>query len=128
MSKLINPQETIQVIQQNDFRFQKRFGQNFLIDENVLSNIITSSEITKDDCVLEIGPGIGTMTQALCEAARHVVTVEIDSNLIPILQNTLKTYDNVTIIHSDVLKLDLNDVIQKYNDGKPVKVVANLPY
>ena len=128
MSKLINPQETIQVIQQNDFRFQKRFGQNFLIDENVLSNIITSSEITKDDCVLEIGPGIGTMTQALCEAARHVVTVEIDSNLIPILQNTLKAYDNVTIIHSDVLKLDLNDVIQKYNDGKPVKVVANLPY
>lgn len=128
MSKLINPQETIQVIQQNDFRFQKRFGQNFLIDENVLSNIITSSEITKDDCVLEIGPGIGTMTQALCEAARHVVTVEIDSNLIPILQNTLKTYDNVTIIHSDVLKLDLNDVIQKYNDGKPVEVVANLPY
>ena len=128
MSKLINPQETIQVIQQNDFRFQKRFGQNFLIDENVLSNIITSSEITKDDCVLEIGPGIGTMTQALCEAARHVVTVEIDSNLIPILQDTLKAYDNVTIIHSDVLKLDLNDVIQKYNDGKPVKVVANLPY
>ena len=128
MSKLINPQQTIQVIQQNDFRFQKRFGQNFLIDENVLSNIITSSEITKDDCVLEIGPGIGTMTQALCEAARHVVTVEIDSNLIPILQNTLKAYDNVTIIHSDVLKLDLNDVIQKYNDGKPVKVVANLPY
>ena len=128
MSKLINPQETIQVIQQNDFRFQKRFGQNFLIDENVLSNIITSSEISKDDCVLEIGPGIGTMTQALCEAARHVVTVEIDSNLIPILQNTLKAYDNVTIIHSDVLKLDLNDVIQKYNDGKPVKVVANLPY
>jgi 16S rRNA (adenine1518-N6/adenine1519-N6)-dimethyltransferase len=128
MSKLINPQETIQVIQQNDFRFQKRFGQNFLIDENVLSNIITSSEITRDDCVLEIGPGIGTMTQALCEAARHVVTVEIDSNLIPILQNTLKAYDNVTIIHSDVLKLDLNDVIQKYNDGKPVKVVANLPY
>lgn len=128
MSKLINPQETIQVIQQNDFRFQKRFGQNFLIDENVLNNIIKSSEITKDDCVLEIGPGIGTMTQALCEAARHVVTVEIDANLIPILQNTLKDYDNVTIIHSDVLKLDLNEIIKSYNDGKPVKVVANLPY
>ncbi|SFG72153.1 16S rRNA (adenine(1518)-N(6)/adenine(1519)-N(6))-dimethyltransferase RsmA [Oribacterium sp. WCC10] len=128
MSKLINPQETIRIIQKNDFKFQKRFGQNFLIDEGVLLNIITSSEITKSDCVLEIGPGIGTMTQALAEAAGHVIAVEIDANLIPILNETLKDYTNVTIIHSDVLKLDLNDIINTYNDGKPIKVVANLPY
>jgi len=128
MSKLINPQETIKVIQKNDFKFQKRFGQNFLIDENVLSNIITSSNITKDDCVLEIGPGIGTMTQALADAAGHVVAVEIDANLIPILNETLKDYSNVSVIHSDVLKLDLNDIILNYNSGNPIKVVANLPY
>ncbi|OON88243.1 16S rRNA (adenine(1518)-N(6)/adenine(1519)-N(6))-dimethyltransferase [Oribacterium sp. C9] len=128
MSKLINPQETIKVIQSNDFKFQKRFGQNFLIDESVLSNIITSSDITKEDCVLEIGPGIGTMTQALAEAAGHVIAVEIDANLIPILHETLKDYSNVTIIHSDVLKLDLNELIKTYNNGKPIKVVANLPY
>ena len=108
MNKLINPQETIKIIQKNDFRFQKRFGQNFLIDENVLQNIIRSSEITKDDCVLEIGPGIGTMTQALAEAAGHVVAVEIDANLIPILHETLQAYDNVSIIHNDVLKLDVH--------------------
>lgn len=128
MSKLINPQETIKIIQNNDFKFQKRFGQNFLIDENVLSNIITSSEISKDDCVLEIGPGIGTMTQALAESAGHVIAVEIDSNLIPILHETLKSYSNVTVIHSDVLKLDINDIINTYNNGNPIKVVANLPY
>lgn len=128
MSKLINPQETIKIIQNNDFKFQKRFGQNFLIDENVLSNIISSSNITKDDCVLEIGPGIGTMTQALAEAAGHLIAVEIDANLIPILNETLKEYSNVTIIHSDVLKLDLNDIISTYNGGRPIKVVANLPY
>ncbi len=128
MNKLISPQETINIIKKNDFRFQKRFGQNFLIDANVLQNIITSSEITKEDCVLEIGPGIGTMTQALAEAAGHVVAVEIDQNLIPILQETLRDYSNVTIIHADVLKLDLNEVIMTYNSGKPVKVVANLPY
>ncbi len=128
MNKLINPQETIRIIQQNDFRFQKRFGQNFLIDEGVLRNIITSSEITKDDCVLEIGPGIGTMTQALAEAAGQVVAVEIDGNLIPILHETLKDHANVSIIHNDVLKLDLHELIHTYNHGKPVKVVANLPY
>ena len=128
MNKLITPQETIKIIQKNDFRFQKRFGQNFLIDENVLQNIIRSSEITKDDCVLEIGPGIGTMTQALAEAAGHVVAVEIDANLIPILHETLQAYDNVSIIHNDVLKLDLHEVIATYNHGNPVKVVANLPY
>lgn len=128
MSKLINPQETIKIIQKNDFRFQKRFGQNFLIDASVLENIIRSSEITKDDCVLEIGPGIGTMTQALAEAAGQVVAVEIDANLIPILHETLKDYANVSILHNDVLKLDLHKVIDTYNHGKPVKVVANLPY
>lgn len=128
MSKLINPQETIKIIQKNDFRFQKRFGQNFLIDASVLENIIRSSEITKDDCVLEIGPGIGTMTQALAEAAGQVVAVEIDANLIPILHETLKDYANVSILHNDVLKLDLHEVIDTYNHGKPVKVVANLPY
>ncbi len=128
MNKLINPQETIRIIQKNNFHFQKRFGQNFLIDENVLKNIISSSEITKEDCVLEIGPGIGTMTQALCEAAGHVITVEVDENLIPILKETLADYDNVTIINNDVLKLDLPKLIQEHNDGKPIKVVANLPY
>lgn len=128
MNKLINPQETIRIIQKNNFHFQKRFGQNFLIDENVLRNIIVSSEITKEDCVLEIGPGIGTMTQALCDAARHVVTVEIDGSLIPILRETLADYDNVTILNDDVLKLDLPKLIGEQNDGKPVKVVANLPY
>lgn len=128
MNKLINPQETIRIIQKNDFRFQKRFGQNFLIDEGVLQNIIRSSEITKDDCVLEIGPGIGTMTQALAEAAGHVVAVEIDANLIPILHETLHDHANVSIIHNDVLKLDLHELIETYNHGNPVKVVANLPY
>ena len=128
MNKLINPQETIRIIQKNDFRFQKRFGQNFLIDEGVLQNIIRSSEITKDDCVLEIGPGIGTMTQALAEAAGHVVAVEIDANLIPILHETLHDHANVSIIHNDVLKLDLHQLIETYNHGNPVKVVANLPY
>lgn len=128
MNKLIHPQETIRIIQKNNFHFQKRFGQNFLIDENVLRNIITSSEITREDCVLEIGPGIGTMTQALCEAAGQVIAVEVDSNLIPILEETLEPYDNVTVINNDVLKLDLTKLIQEYNDGKPVKVVANLPY
>lgn len=128
MNKLINPQETIRIIQKNNFHFQKRFGQNFLIDENVLRNIIVSSEITKEDCVLEIGPGIGTMTQVLCDAAGHVVTVEIDGSLIPILRETLADYDNVTILNDDVLKLDLPKLIGEQNDGKPVKVVANLPY
>ncbi len=128
MSKLIHPQETIRVIQDNAFRFQKRFGQNFLIDENVLRNIIESSQITKDCCVLEIGPGIGTMTQALCEAAGAVIAVEIDANLIPILKETLRDYDNVTLIHNDVLKLDLKEVLREHSGGRPVKVVANLPY
>lgn len=128
MRKLINPQETIQTIQENAFHFQKRFGQNFLIDENVLTNIISRSEITKEDCVLEIGPGIGTMTQALSEAAGHVIAVEIDANLIPILQETLGACSNVTIIHADILKTDIRALADTYNQGKPIKVVANLPY
>ncbi|MDY6316149.1 MAG: 16S rRNA (adenine(1518)-N(6)/adenine(1519)-N(6))-dimethyltransferase RsmA [Oribacterium sp.] len=128
MAELINPKKTLDVIRENDFRFQKKFGQNFLIDAGVLSHIISSSEISKDDCVLEIGPGIGTMTQALCEAAGHVIAVEIDGNLIPILEKTLASYDNVSILHKDILKVDLKALCHTYHDDKPLKVVANLPY
>ena len=124
-----NPQNTIEVLQKYGFSFQKKFGQNFLIDSNILENIIDAAEITKDDCVLEIGPGIGTMTQYLCENAREVVAVEIDKKLIPILENdTLAAYDNITIINEDILKVDINKIVQEKNDGKPIKVVANLPY
>ena len=109
--------------------FQKRFGQNFLIDTRVLDKIISASGITKDDMILEVGPGIGTMTQYLCESARKVIAVEIDKNLIPILENdTLKEYDNVRVINEDILKLDINKLVEEENDGKPIKVVANLPY
>lgn len=128
MANLGIPQNTIAVLQKYDFNFQKRFGQNFLIDTNVLDRIISSAEITKDDCVLEIGPGIGTMTQYLAESAREVVAVEIDKNLIPILGDTLSAYDNVTIINDDILKVDIAKLVQEKNDGKPIKVVANLPY
>ena len=128
MAKLGNPQETIQVLQKHDFHFQKKFGQNFLIDPHVLDKIIEAAEVTKDDFVLEIGPGIGTMTQYLCEAARQVLAVEIDNNLIPILQETLSPYDNVEIFHGDILKQDIHEIAEKYNDKKPIKVVANLPY
>ena len=129
MATLGNPQNTIEILKKYDFMFQKRFGQNFLIDTHVLEKIIKSAEITKDDLVLEIGPGIGTMTQYLCENAREVVAVEIDKNLIPILENdTLAEYDNVTVINEDILKLDLNALVQERNDGKRIKVVANLPY
>ena len=123
-----NPKYTIEVLQKYGFVFQKRFGQNFLIDTHVLERIIEASEITKDDFVLEIGPGIGTMTQYLCEAARQVLAVEIDNNLIPILQETLSPYDNVEILHGDILKQDIHEIAEKYNDKKPIKVVANLPY
>ena len=123
-----NPQNTIEVIQKYDFVFQKKFGQNFLIDTHVLDKIISAAEITKDDLVVEIGPGIGTMTQYLACAAREVVAIEIDKMLIPILQDTLSEYDNVTIINEDVLKVDLNKLAEEKNDGRPVKVVANLPY
>lgn len=123
-----NPKYTIEVLQKYHFVFQKRFGQNFLIDTHVLDRIIEASEITKDDFVLEIGPGIGTMTQYLAESAGKVIAVEIDKNLIPILGETLAEYDNVTIINEDILKLDINRLVEEENGGKPIKVVANLPY
>lgn len=123
-----NPQNTIEVLQKYRFSFQKKFGQNFLIDTHVLDKIIAAAKITKDDFVLEIGPGIGTMTQYLAEAAREVVAVEIDKALIPILQDTLHDYDNVTVINEDVLKVDIASLAKERNDSKPIKVVANLPY
>ena len=123
-----NPQKTIEVIQKYDFVFQKKFGQNFLIDPHVLDKIISAAEITKDDLVVEIGPGIGTMTQYLACAAREVVAIEIDKMLIPILQDTLSDYENVTVINEDVLKVDLKKLAEEKNGGRPVKVVANLPY
>lgn len=128
MPTLSNPTGTIAVLEKYGFNFQKKFGQNFLIDSNILERIIDASEITKDDCVLEIGPGIGTMTQYLAEAAREVVAVEIDKNLIPILQDTLSSYNNVTIINEDILKVDINALVEAKNNGRPIKVVANLPY
>ena len=126
--KLGKPKNTIEVIQKYGFAFQKKFGQNFLIDPHVLDKIISAAGVTKDDMVLEIGPGIGTMTQYLAEAAGRVVAVEIDNNLIPILQETLKDYENVTVIHNDILKVDIAELAEKYNGGRPIKVVANLPY
>lgn len=128
MANLGNPQNTIEIIQKYEFRFQKKFGQNFLIDTHVLEKIVEAAGVTKDDMVLEIGPGIGTMTQYLAEAAREVVAVEIDNNLIPILQDTLSDYDNVVIINNDILKVDLEALSKEHNGGKPIKVVANLPY
>lgn len=128
MAELGNPQNTIEVLQKYRFNFQKKFGQNFLIDTHVLDKIIDASRVTEDDFVLEIGPGIGTMTQYLCERAREVVAVEIDKNLIPILSDTLKNYSNVTVINEDILKLDICKLAEEKNQGKPIKVVANLPY
>lgn len=123
-----NPQNTIAVLQKYNFVFQKKFGQNFLIDTHVLDKIIGSAEITKDDFVLEIGPGIGTMTQYLACAAGKVAAVEIDKALIPILEDTLDGYDNVQVINEDVLKVDIAELAKRENEGKPIKVVANLPY
>ena len=128
MATLGIPQNTIEVLQKYNFNFQKKFGQNFLIDTHVLEKIIEESGITKDDFVLEIGPGIGTMTQYLCENAREVAAVEIDKNLIPILADTLSAYDNVEVINDDILKVDINKLAEEKNGGKPIKVVANLPY
>ncbi len=128
MANLGIPQNTIAVLQKYNFNFQKKFGQNFLIDTHVLEKIIDSAEITKEDCILEIGPGIGTMTQYLAERAGRVVVVEIDKNLIPVLEDTLSEYDNITIINNDILKVDINRLAEEYNGGKPIKVVANLPY
>ena len=123
-----DPKHTIEVLQKYDFAFQKRFGQNFLIDTHVLDKIIAASQITKDDFVLEIGPGIGTMTQYLSVAAREVVAVEIYKTLIPILEDTLSEFQNVTVINDDILKVDVARIARERNDGRPVKVVANLPY
>lgn len=128
MATLGNPTNTIEVLKKYNFNFQKKFGQNFLIDSNILEHIVDAAEITREDCVLEIGPGIGTMTQYLCEQAREVVAVEIDKNLIPILSDTLSAYNNVTVIHEDILKVDINRIVQEKNNGRPIKVVANLPY
>lgn len=128
MPTLGNPKNTIEIIQKYEFAFQKKFGQNFLIDTHVLDKIISAAGVTKDDMVLEIGPGIGTMTQYLAEAAGKVVAVEIDSNLIPILEETLASYDNVTVMNADVLKVDIKQLAEEYNGGRPIKVVANLPY
>lgn len=129
MATLGNPTNTIAILQKYNFNFQKKFGQNFLIDANILQNIISAADVNKNDCVLEIGPGIGTMTQYLCENAGEVLAVEIDKKLIPILQeDTLASYNNITIINEDILKVDINAIVQEKNAGKPIKVVANLPY
>lgn len=128
MATLGNPKNTIEVLQKYNFNFQKKFGQNFLIDTRVLEEIIDAAEITKDDFVLEIGPGIGTMTQYLCETAREVVAVEIDTNLIPILKDTLSAYDNVEVLNQDILKVDIASLAKERNNNRPIKVVANLPY
>ncbi|MCM1541067.1 MAG: 16S rRNA (adenine(1518)-N(6)/adenine(1519)-N(6))-dimethyltransferase RsmA [Blautia sp.] len=128
MANLGIPRNTIEILRKYNFNIQKRFGQNFLIDTNVLDRIVAAAEITKEDCVLEIGPGIGAMTQYLAERAGKVTAVEIDKNLIPILAETLSGYDNVTVINGDILKLDIGKLVEEKNGGAPVKVVANLPY
>ncbi len=128
MATLGNPKNTIAVLQKYNFNFQKKFGQNFLINTGVLEDIVEAADITKDDFVVEIGPGIGTMTQYLCENAREVLAVEIDTHLIPILKDTLQEYDNVEVINEDILKVDINAIANEKNGGKPIKVVANLPY
>ena len=128
MATLGNPKNTIEVLQKYHFNFQKKFGQNFLINTSILEEIIDAAEITREDFVLEIGPGIGTMTQYLCEAAREVVAVEIDTNLIPILGDTMPAYDNVEVMNADILKVDIAKLADERNGGKPIKVVANLPY
>lgn len=128
MAKLSNPQETIQVLQKHDFQFKKKFGQNFLIDSHVIEKIMEAAEIKKDDFVLEVGPGIGTMTQYLCEHAGQVLAVEIDSSLLPILQETLTPYENAIVCQGDILKQDIHAITREYNGGNPIKVVANLPY
>lgn len=125
---LSNPTNTLAVINKHEFVFQKKYGQNFLIDEGIVEKIVREAGVTKEDFVLEIGPGIGTMTQLLCEQAREVAAVEIDTKLIPILSETLENYDNVTIINEDILKVDIAKLAQEKNDGRPIKVVANLPY
>lgn len=128
MASLVNPKKTKEILNKYDFVLQKKYGQNFLIDNHVLDKIIEGADVGKDDFVLEIGPGIGTLTQALCEKARQVQAVEIDKALIPILNETLADYDNVSIINKDIFKIDLNKLVEEKNNGNPIKVVANLPY
>ena len=128
MAYLGTPSATAAVIEKYQFNFQKRYGQNFLIDTNILKKIIEEAGVTKEDCVVEIGPGIGTMTQYLAESAGQVIAVEIDKSLIPILEDTLSPYDNVTVINEDILKVDLRKLAEEKNNGRPVKIVANLPY
>jgi len=128
MADLGQPQNTIAILKKYDFTFQKKFGQNFLIDTHVLEKIVDAADIGKDDLVLEIGPGIGTVTQYLCEAARQVIAVEIDRKLIKILRDTLSAYDNVEVINEDILKVDIAALVEEKNGGKPIKVVSNLPY
>lgn len=128
MAELGQPQNTIAILKKYDFTFQKKFGQNFLIDTHVLEKIVDAADIGKDDLVLEIGPGIGTVTQYLCEAARQVIAVEIDRKLIKILKDTLSAYDNVEVINEDILKVDIAALVEEKNGGKPIKVVSNLPY
>ena len=128
MTNLGNPSRTAEILKKYNFNFQKKFGQNFLIDSNVLKRIVKGAQVTKEDVVLEIGPGIGTMTQYLAESAKKVLAIEIDSKLIPILEDTLSDYDNVRIIHQDVLKVDLEALAEEENEGRGFKVVANLPY
>lgn len=125
---LSNPTNTLAVINKHEFAFQKKYGQNFLVDEGIVEKIVREAGVTKDDFVLEIGPGIGTMTQLLCEHAREVAAVEIDDKLIPILAETLSAYDNVTVINEDILKVDIAALAGEKNGGRPIKVVANLPY
>ena len=128
MEKLSNPKETIQVLQKHQFQFKKKFGQNFLIDPHVLDKIVDAAQVTEEDFVLEIGPGIGTLTQYLCERARQVLAVEIDKNLIPVLRDTLSPYTNVEVLRGDILKQDIQHIADTYNGGNRIKVVANLPY
>lgn len=128
MPSLGNPKNTIEILNKYSFVFQKKYGQNFLIDTHVLEKIVRAADITKDDFVLEIGPGIGTLTQHLCEKAREVLAIEIDRKLIPVLDETLADYDNINILNEDVLKVDIAAIVKEYNDNKPIKVVANLPY
>ena len=128
MKYLANPTETKEVLRRFGFDTKKKYGQNFLIDENTVRKIVEKSGVTKEDCVLEIGPGIGTMTQILCENAKKVVAVEIDTGLIPVLEETLSGFENVTVINKDILKCDIGELAKEYNEGRPFKVVANLPY
>lgn len=128
MATLGNAKNTIEILEKYQFHFQKKFGQNFLIDGNILEKIVNAAQITEEDCVLEIGPGIGTMTQYLAERAKSVIAVEVDKNLIPVLRDTLSSYQNVKVINEDILKVDVGHIVREENGGRPIKVVANLPY